>query len=138
MNTEEKSTANDMRDAFAIGTKVTVTPRGGEPTEIVITPFFVYQTLDLIDDIAAVWDLMKETADDKGDVNMLDLFMRAKDQVLKIIICVTEKDIDFIKSLPMNDLLTVIETVFTVNKDFFGQRVAPMFKELFGLLSSTQ
>lgn len=136
--TTENNTANDIRTAFALGTKVTVTPRGGSPIELTITPFYVFQTLELLDDIAVIWSLMKETADDKGDVNMLDLLMRAKDQVIKIILCVTEKDMDFIGSLPMNDLITVIETVFTVNKDFFGQRVAPMFQEMFGLLSSTQ
>lgn len=135
---KEPTMADEVREAFATPRKLTVTPRGGEPTELIIRPLTVEQALGLIDQIEKVWDLMREMSDEKGDVNVFEVFRKAREEVLVLIETLIEKDRAFVMKLELPDLMSAFEIIFTMNKDFFGQRAIPMFQEMFGLVSSMQ
>lgn len=132
----EPNMSDEIRSAFALGRKITVTPRGGEPTDIVIRPFYVDQALDLIDDIEKIYRLLNSKADDKGNVDLFEVFKAARDEVMNILIKLLEKDRAFIGRMELDDLVEVFAEIFNQNKDFFDKRVKGTLGPLFGQISS--
>ncbi len=126
----------DLRSAFALGKKLTVTPRGGEPTDIVIRPFYVDQALDLIDDIEKIYRLINTKADDKGNVDLFEVFKAARDEVMNILCKLIERDRAFVGKMELDDLVEVFAEIFNQNKDFFDKRVKGTLGPLFGQISS--
>jgi hypothetical protein len=136
VETPQPSIVEEARQAFALGKKITVTPRGADPIEILIRPFYVDQALETIDSIQKIYNLLATKADASGNVDMFEVFKEAKDEVLEVIMKITEQNRAFIGRLELDDLLNVFVEIFNQNKDFFDKRVKGTLGPMLGQISS--
>jgi hypothetical protein len=128
----------EIKTAFNIGTKMTVTPRGGEPTELHIRQFYSDQLFEVVDQVEKVWNIAKALADpNTGNLDLFELFRQCKEEVLLLIAKGIEQDrTTFVGKLEVDDLMSVFEALFNANKDFFEQRVKGKLTNLMMLISS--
>jgi hypothetical protein len=89
-------------------------------------------------DISLYLDNIIEKAESKGVIKKLEedaidpvllarLFSLAGPEVLEIIAVTTEKDIDTIKSLSMEDGISIAHTIFLQNKEKIKNALTPLF-----------
>lgn len=133
----DQSPADQVREAFGIGIKKIVTPRDGDKTVLVIRQFYADQLFDVIDKVEKVWSMAKSLADDKGNVDMFTLFKSVKEEAMELVATAIDQDRKtFVGKLELDDLIDIFVTLFTINKDFFEQRVRARIQEVVGLISS--
>jgi hypothetical protein len=135
-DTLAKTTGEEMKEAFAFGKKIKVTPRDLEPVELHIRPFYTGQALDVIEVIERVFRLAMAQSNDAGDVDLFKLFTAAKNDVMTLLAVAIEHDVAFIRKLEVDELLTVFAEVWGQNKDFFLQRVKNKVAEITGQIST--
>lgn len=128
--------SEEAQEAFNYGIKKTVTPRGGEPIELVIRQFYLDQALAIGDQLEKVYNLIKDLADKDGNVDLVEVFRTATEEVLAILAVTIEKDRAFIGRLEIDDILEVAGTVFNINKDFFALRVKGKLNRVLGQVST--
>lgn len=127
----------EITEAFNLGRKLTVTPRGGEATELVIRQFYTDQLFDVMDQVEKVWNLAKSLADEKGNLDLFSLFKQCKEEAMLLISKAIEKDRkEFVGKLELDDLMAVFQLIFEQNKDFFEKRVKNQLTAVLGLISS--
>lgn len=133
---EKPDTIAEMKEAFCFGKKVTVTPRDSEPIELHIRPFYTEQAFGIIDQLDKVFGLAKEMADDKGNIDLFQLFKVAREEVLVLLAAAIEHERAFVGRLELDELISVFETVFNQNKDFFQERVKSSLETVIDRISS--
>lgn len=129
--------SEEAQEAFNSGIKKTVTPRGGEQTELIIRQFYLDQALEIADQLEVVYNLIKSLADDKGNVDLMEVFRTARKEVLDILAIAIEQDRKtFVGKLEIDDVLDIAGTVFNINKDFFVLRVKGKITSVLGQVST--
>lgn len=128
--------SEEAKEAFNTGIKRTITPRGSEPTEVVIRQFYVDQALEVIDQLEVVYNLVVGGADEKGNVDLMGILRTAKEEVLIILAKVVEKDRQWVGRLEIDDLLMLLGDVYNINDDFFVHRVKERLKTVTGQVST--
>src|SRR5690349_17066274 len=111
--TASPSFAEEVREAFAMEKKLTVTPRDHlTPIEIVIRPFYVDQALEVVDQIQTIYEAFQSKADAQGNVDLFDVFKSASEDVLTIVCKITNTDRSVIGKLELDDLLRLFAEIF--------------------------
>jgi hypothetical protein len=128
--------SEEAQEAFNSGIKKTVTPRGGEQVELIIRQFYLDQALEIADQLEKVYNLIKDLADEKGNVDLTQVFRTATEDVLAILAVAIERDRKFIGRLEIDDLLDIFGNVFNINKDFFVLRVKGKLTNVLGQVST--
>lgn len=135
--TPMESPLQEMKAAFNVGRKISVTPRDGEPTELCIRQFYSDQLFDVIDAVEKVWTMAQELANPEGDLDLFELFKTCKEEAMTLIAKAIDQDRkSFVGKLEFDDLLAVFLIVFEVNKDFFDQRVKAKIQKAVELIST--
>lgn len=133
----ELTPSQELAEAFNVGIKKTVTPRGGEPVELVIRQFYTGQALEIVDQLEKLYGLMKQLSNENGDVDLMELFRTAQQDVFQVLCIALEVKNEFLLQLEIDDLLDITGTVFNINKDFFAQRVKGRLTEVLGEVFTT-
>lgn len=136
VNKELPPLSEEAKEAFNTGIKRTVTPRGGQPTEVVIRQFYTDQALEVIDQLEVVYNLILGVADKKGNVDLMGVLKTAKEEVFVILMQVIEQDRKWVGHLEIDDLLMLFQDIYNINVDFFVHRVKDRLKVLSGQVST--
>ena len=128
--------SEEARELFNTGIKRTVTPRNGEPTEVVVKQFYTDQALEVMDQLEVVYNLIKDAADPQGNVDLMGIIRSAKEEVFKILMSVLDKDRQWVGRLEIDDLLMLFGDVYNINVDFFVHRVKERLTKVTGQVST--
>jgi len=128
--------SEEAKEAFNTGIKRTVTPRKGEPTELVIRQFYTDQALEVMDQLEIVYNLILSAKDEAGNVDLMGILRTAREEVFTILCNVVEKDRAWIGKLEIDDLLMLFGDVYNINVDFFVHRVKERLKAVSGQVST--
>jgi hypothetical protein len=128
--------SEEAREAFNTGIKRTVTPRKGEATDVVVRQFYTDQALEVMDQLEVVYNLIKDMADPKGNVDLMGIVRAAKEEVLAILVSVLEQERQWVGRLEIDDLLMLFGDVYNINVDFFVHRVKERLKVVSGQVST--
>lgn len=128
----------EAQEAFNLGIKRSVTPRGETKIDLIIRQFYTDQALEIVDQLETVYGLVREMSDEKGNVDLMNVFREAKEEVFAILLKSLDgqiKDRKTLGKLEIDDLLNLFNDVFTINKDFFVLRVKGQLTNVLGQVS---
>jgi hypothetical protein len=74
---------------------------------------------------------IRESFNESGDINIVDLIINSFDQVNQVLAFACKKDIEFIENLPLDEGIKLAEEVYNLNKDFFFTAILPQIQKIF-------
>lgn len=102
---------------------------GGE--DFIIGRFNTAQTFDLLEPAFEIFDHLKASG---GELTPVQLFRQTPGAVYLILSVAVGKDVNFVKALPFNETLALMNAVLETNLDFFTDQVLPEFMKLMAKL----
>jgi len=120
---------------FETGLKVTVTPRIGQPIDLVVRGCFTDDATELMYEIAVVYGAIVQCADPCGNTDLKSIFRPIPVEVFTILERTLEGQIDgpTLRRLDNDDLLHLLAAIFDTDKQYHAQRIQDLLVEV-GLL----